>query len=200
MANGRAPQKSLAEQQAQQHDLLIAADGGANICREYAIRPDVIIGDLDSVHPQTLADFRDVRLLKNMSQENSDLEKTLDFAATHNPISVTVLGGVGNRLDHSLANLFILQSANYNFEIKFIDDFGTLTLIRSDFEIPGKTGSTVSFFSFSPVSGVRFEGFRYPLKKSVFPNGISSLSNVVETSPAWVRIGSGSIFYYSLHE
>ena len=53
ICNGEPPSKTLARQLVQVSDLIVAADGGANVARRLGIRPDVIIGDLDSIEPAT---------------------------------------------------------------------------------------------------------------------------------------------------
>ena len=40
-------------------DLILAVDGGANHCRRLGIVPDALIGDLDSITPTVLEEFRE---------------------------------------------------------------------------------------------------------------------------------------------
>ncbi len=47
IANGRAPGNKLLNILATEADIIIACDGGANICYKNNIAPDFIVGDLD---------------------------------------------------------------------------------------------------------------------------------------------------------
>ena len=43
---------------------VVAADGGANYCVEYGITPNAVIGDFDSVSPETRATLRESILIE----------------------------------------------------------------------------------------------------------------------------------------
>ena len=58
--------------------ILAAADGGANIAFDWDIKPDAVVGDLDSVD-RIRAEVLDVPLVFMDDQNSTDLEKCLAF-------------------------------------------------------------------------------------------------------------------------
>ncbi len=63
--------------------LIIAADGGADYCRELDLVPDVIIGDMDSIgcDPATTADFQDAEIIRHPARKDAtDLELAIRLA------------------------------------------------------------------------------------------------------------------------
>ncbi len=52
-------------------DVIIAADGGANLCAEYGIKPTLIIGDFDSISDSTKGHFQDVKQIYIQEQEST---------------------------------------------------------------------------------------------------------------------------------
>ena len=54
VANGEWPQSFDVEENISQFSVLVALDGATNRLIELNIIPDVVIGDLDSIHPDVL--------------------------------------------------------------------------------------------------------------------------------------------------
>ena len=88
--------------------LKVAADGGADrIPAE--LRPDVLVGDMDSCSDETEARLRDagVEVRRVACQDTTDLQKCLRFVrdTVRRPSATTVvlLGATGGRIDHEMA-------------------------------------------------------------------------------------------------
>lgn len=88
--------------------LLIAADGGLDRALAAGLRPDVLVGDLDSISESGLTwAERDgggrVEVERHpVDKDATDTELALAAAAVREPSRITLIGG-GDRLDHSLA-------------------------------------------------------------------------------------------------
>ncbi len=83
---------------------VIAADGAANQLCAKGIRPDVIIGDLDSVHPHHLETHHSLHV---PCQNSSDYQKCLAYLEDKQLLPAIVLGSHGGYLDHLLNNINI---------------------------------------------------------------------------------------------
>lgn len=109
---------------------VIAADGGSNLIREYMeqtgenLPPHKIIGDLDSITPETKAYFRNVPVFLNDDQNLSDLEKAMSLAVSD---TVIVLGEFGGRVDHFFKLISVLDE--YLSKGKTVFSLGSDTLI-----------------------------------------------------------------------
>lgn len=76
LANGKPPTKSiLTFLEKKGYSVLICADGGANAARKMNVRPDYIIGDLDSISKDTLKFFNGKsKVIGIKRQDDTDVE------------------------------------------------------------------------------------------------------------------------------
>jgi thiamine pyrophosphokinase len=154
--------------------ILVAADGGADHARALGLRPVAVIGDMDSISPETRDQFGDI-LHHIPEQDSTDFEKSLRVLDVAGIIG---FGFLGPRADHGLAAMqalarhqgapVILQSAQ--------DVVFHLPAHREmTFELPRDT--RVSLFPFSSVACAA-EGLRWPLDGLTFePMGQIGTSN-----------------------
>ena len=199
IANGQEPKKPLLEKLVSETDIIIAADGGSNICFQNSIYPDFIIGDLDSINPEVKIHFHDSEIIPRPDQNSSDLEKALEFSKSLNPLQVCVTAVFGKRSDHSMANLFALQDFAKYFPLEFYDDAGKMSVISKNNKLNLAKNTIISLFSFKPVFGVTLAGFEFNLQNKDFPHGFNGLSNKILFPPAMVQIKSGSLILYQLY-
>ncbi len=160
---------------------LICTDGSADQALSNGIQPDLVIGDMDS----TGIDLRSSSFhFKHIpSQENTDLEKTLDWLITGNIEQVTVVGLTGGREDHFLANLLILSNYCLNFRIKALTDQFQIDYISGKSKLSVSPGQLVSILCFSTVRNISVQGLKFPLQNdSLNPSGhgISNLATRTE--------------------
>ncbi|MFC2088687.1 thiamine diphosphokinase [Calditrichota bacterium] len=199
IANGPPPQDKLLNKLVVDADIIIAADGGANTCYKKNINPDFIIGDLDSIKSDVKSHFSKAEIIYRPNQNKDDFYKTLTFCDTLNPEKVIATAVLGMRFDHSLSNLFSLQSGSFNFQIELYDDYGITAIIKKERMLNLQVGQTISLTSFLPVFGITLTGFKYLLNNKDFPQGFNGLSNEMTESPAQIRVKKGSLISYILH-
>lgn len=199
VANGELLNQKLSDVFFEGVDLIIAADGGAAICKTCNIEPHYIIGDLDSVDDETLQHFSSSEIIRITEQDSTDMEKALQFVRKFDPGKVRVLSAIGRRSDHSTANLMFLKDFNELIPVEIFDNHGILRLLK-----PGRhslktaIGKTVSFFSMHPVNNLSLHGFRYPVSGQSYDPYFVGISNVVEHEKCTVEFDSGTLFYYEL--
>jgi thiamine pyrophosphokinase len=200
IANGEPPDDILLQRLVDKSDIIIAADGGSNICFRKNIYPDFIIGDLDSIETNVLTHFKECEFIKVTDQNIHDLAKALDLTKTLNPEIIRVLAAFGKRFDHSLANLLLIQQMYKELPLEFYDQHGILSMITNIYKLSAQPGQVISLFSFLPVVGLSLSGFRYSLKDQDYPDGFSGLSNVVDQKGAMIKIKKGSLYLYAANE
>jgi thiamine pyrophosphokinase len=92
--------------------LVVAADGGAARAIELGCRPDLVVGDGDSLGEDGLARVRSAGIaleIAPVAKDESDTELALAAAVRRGAIRLTILGALGGpRLDHALANVWLL--------------------------------------------------------------------------------------------
>ncbi len=196
VCNGEAPSKTLAHKLAPSVSLVVAADGGANLCRKLGILPHVIIGDLDSVDRGTTQHFSSSEIIKVRRQDNTDLEKALDYVIDRNISEVTIVGATGIRVDFTLGNFSVAWVYAEKINMRFVGDgwFAAPIVKRVEMAAPKRT--RVSLIPFGECSGITVHGLRYPLTNARMRVGEIGVSNVVEKSPFSVEVREGSMMIF----
>jgi len=198
---GAAPNPELAgllARLAPRADLVVAVDGGGVACRAAGVTPQFVVGDLDSLDPGTVAEFRatGVEILSFPAEKDeSDLDLALSAAARRGVTHVTVAGVVGARFDHTLASLCSLaRRSELHPEIAEPDFSAWVMSAEHTFaiEMEGE-GATISLTAVLETASVSISGVRWPLAKhELAPLSSLGLSNVITGERARVEVHSGS--------
>lgn len=196
-ANGALPAPEKLLSQIEKSDLLIAVDGGLNHMIALGLTPNLIIGDLDSALPDDVRRFHEngtvVRKFPEEKDE-TDLELALQAALEFEPSTILVVAALGNRLDHTLGNLFLLTQPQFlNKDIRFIDGEQEVFLIDQSAEITGMPGQRVSLLPLNgPVTGIQTTGLQYPLNnETLYPDKTRGISNRMTGFSATVKFQRG---------
>lgn len=152
--------------------LLIAADGGLEALRKQGLRPDVAVGDFDSVSEETLAACMaepGIRFERHRPEKNeSDTELAFSIAREAGAKEAVLLGATGTRLDHVLANIHLLKEAfDLGLSCRLLDSHNRIRLVagRTVFRRAECPYPYISFVPLSmEVTHMRLTGFKYPLK------------------------------------
>lgn len=179
-------------------DLVIAADLGYKNAQNMNVYPDLVIGDFDSLG--NLPEHKSVIKLP-VEKDDTDTSFAVKKALTMGAKSIFILGGLGGRLDHTFANIQLLDYiADKGAQGYLINDGEMLTVIKNrDVRIHGKIGETVSVFSLSDSSqGVYERGFKYTLENAVieksFPLGVS---NELSENVGEISVKNGTLLIYA---
>lgn len=155
----------------QKPDFLIAADSGMEVLRRCAVKPDIIIGDFDSVQEETLAYYKKqpgiVWHTLNPVKDDTDTEFAIRLAIREGAGQIILLGGTGSRLDHVLGNIELLGiGLEQKVSIELLDEHNRVRMIDSPLRIAKKEqyGKYVSLIPYTPqVEYLTLKGFAYPL-------------------------------------
>lgn len=110
---GDAPGVELLKACADEADFSIAADRGLEAFDAAGLEPDMLVGDMDSVSQNVLARYES-RLSEdrlNCIKNDTDCEYALNLAISRGATEIVLLGALGGRLDHALANLMMVVRA-----------------------------------------------------------------------------------------
>ena len=180
-------------------DALFAADGGQRHLARMGLRPQWVIGDLDSVSAEEIRrlEASGVGLERYpVDKDETDLELAVNRVVKEGFGAIRIAGGLGGRLDQTLGNLFLLQRADLNgLDVRLEDGDEEVFLIRRRGEISGAPGDTVSLLPLNgPATGVTTAGLKYPLNaETLYPEKTRGISNVLLGETAVVSIESGTL-------
>lgn len=177
------------------YDYIICADNGIKHARVLGIVPHYILGDFDSALEEDRAYFKDIETYKVPGmKDETDTELAVDKALALGATSIDILGGLGSRIDHSLANIHLLyKGLKQNTRIRLMNAHNTVYLIDKEISLEGHPEELVSLLPLTmEVKGIYTEGLAYGLEDARFclgkPYGVS---NVMTDSSFKVRIEQG---------
>jgi thiamine pyrophosphokinase len=205
MANGEYGDSEWYRVRAQNYQLIICADGGANQAARLGIVPDMVIGDMDSIEEKYRLELKGVGAQFfpfSTDKDFTDTQLAMEIAEEKGIKSITIWGGTGNRIDHSIANIFsAIRSVNKGIHVQFESPTETIYYVKDQLSLEGNIGDIVSILALGErASGVSLTGFKYPLFKATLeanlPIGISN--SMIETG-ALIEVESGILAVFHNH-
>ena len=159
-------------------DYVVAADAGYLHCNRFGITPNLIVGDFDSSADPGALDISIQRFSSH--KDDTDCLLAVRRGLEEGCTRFVILGGLGGRLDHTLANLQTLVFlADHGARGELIGDGSHITLLRSGrLHLPKQEGYLSVFAIGGVCSGVCLSGTEYPLEQAEltphFPLGVSN--------------------------
>jgi thiamine pyrophosphokinase len=190
------------EEQLADADLVVAADGGADALERLGRRPDLLVGDLDSVSPATAdrlgAEGTGIER-HPVDKEASDTALAVRSALGAGASRLVLLGTAGGeRLDHAIANLLLLADPSLTgTDARLVSGPSTVRLLSGSgvARLDGLPGDLVSLLPLGdPARGVTTVGLRWALDDAeLTPGSTRGLSNEVVEAPASVSLRDGRL-------
>jgi thiamine pyrophosphokinase len=200
IANGSLPSRAIVTGLLRGAEFVVCADGGANHARRLGIRPGIILGDLDSITPSTSRHFHRVPLLRIDDQESTDLEKALNFCIERRFSHADIVGGTGDRIDHSTGTLGCFKRFGKKITIRLIDEAGIIRLVGVSLELNLRRGDPVSLIPLDRCLGVTTTHLKYPLANEILELGVrEGTSNVSTASNVLIRCRKGILLCMTFH-
>lgn len=179
-------------------DLIIAADGGSGHCQKLGIRPQVLIGDLDSTSQALWEEWEGngVEIIRHPHRKDkTDLEIALEYAQEKGADEIHVYGALGERLDMTMGNILLLAHPDLTCEIKLICENEILNVVRggSTLILEGRKGDMVSLLPLLPTtSGITTQNLEYRLQEGKLEYGTTrGISNVMKGDQAVISLREG---------
>ena len=177
-------------------DLIIAADAGLKELLALDIRPDVIIGDYDSLG--YIPDGAEVITLP-VEKDLTDLDAAMRLAWERGCTDLHIYGATGGeRIDHFLGNLQLgAEFSQLGAHVKFAAPGYSIYFLTDDsIVLQGREGSTFSVLSHTPVSeGVSIIGdAKYRIYETKLENkGTLSISNEICGNEISISVEQGTL-------
>ena len=160
------------------NDIIIAADGGYDILKSKNIIPDIIIGDFDSVE----ADLSRENIIKHpIEKDDTDTFLACKLGFEQDFKNFVIYGGVGGRIDHTLANIqALLWVAKRGGRAFLIGNDVIMTVITdTSLSFSADFVGKISVFAQEMLAkGVNISGLKYSAENinltPEFPLGVSN--------------------------
>ncbi len=175
-------------------DFIICADNSFPKAIAENIMPHLIIGDFDTGAPVKFPKGVEVKRFP-VEKDDADSMLCVKEAAARGYTEITVVGGMGGRLDHTFANIQMLAyGAERGLCIRLADGENEAFLMRpGKITLPRKSGFSLSLFSYdAEASGISLSGVKYPLSGGTLTNRFPlGLSNEITDEYAEIALGNG---------
>ncbi len=203
-ANGDFPSTDIS---ISPNEMILAADGGARHCLKIGVRPQVVIGDFDSLSNEEIATLEaaEVQLIRYpVDKDETDLELTLDYSVTIGATEITLYGLLGGRWDMTFANILLLASPSYAHIFFRIINGNTIAYLLHGGEIlnlharPGALVSAIPLIS--PARGITYQGLEWPMENATLPWGTpKGVSNKMISTKAQISLEEGLLLVFVIN-
>jgi len=181
--------------------VVVAADSGVAHALALGLTVDIAVGDFDSLDPLVLdaVEAAGTRVERHpAAKDATDLELAIDVAVGLGASRIIVLGAHGGRLDHFLANAFVLAAPQLGaVDVEALVGDALVTVVRPGpgLHFGGRVGELVTILPVhGPAEGVRTGGLLYPLRGETLTVGTTrGVSNVLTTGEASVELTGGVV-------
>lgn len=174
---------------------VICADSGYDHCERLGRKPDLLVGDFDSVRsalPEGVP-----RLPLSAEKDYTDAFHAVEEALRRGCRHLLMAGALGGRLDHTLANLQILTRLSRTGVESCLTDGLTDVCAVTDgaLLLPPREGYYFSLLALTQrCEGVTITGARYPLEEYTLTFDCPrAVSNEFLDGPASVAVRGGTL-------
>jgi len=180
---------------------IVCCDAGMKHALKLGITPDIIVGDFDSVNKETFEFFEksDVKIKKfPCKKDETDMALGIEEAIDNGCDELVIAGGIGSRMDHTVANMQLLYNLNKRgIKAIIVNENNEIQLISNKITLNGRTGDVVSLIPMTEkVTGVTTDGLEYPLNNAEisFGDKVMAVSNAMAKDNAEISIKSGLLY------
>jgi thiamine pyrophosphokinase len=179
--------------------LVVGADGGGAHALARGLVPHLVIGDMDSLPDAARADLaaQGCRFVVHpRAKDETDLELALTYAVEQGAHEIIVLGALGGRLDHTLANVLLLALPELaGVSVRIVAGHQDAFLMRGGEtrHVSGKPGDLVSLLPLGgPALEVTTTGLAWALCGDTLRFGFTrGVSNEMAATQAEIRLREG---------
>ena len=198
LANGDFPKHPTPLRILKEATSIICCDGAVNNIEEYGLIPTHIIGDMDSISPELKNKYEDM-LIHIADQNENDLRKALTWAEKNGAKKASILGAIGKRDDHSLANIFTLLEFPSNLELSIFTDYGKFSVVKGEQKFASFNGEQVSLFSADHTIEITTTHLKYNFNSKKLTNLYCGSLNESINDVFTLSISHGKILVYQVY-
>lgn len=177
---------------------IIGVDKGLNALHELDIKPDLVVGDFDSVDSGIRAIYAGSpgAIVLNPRKDFTDTHVAVLEALKRKPDNIIIVGATGTRMDHMLGNINLLKIClDEGVMAAIVDKSNRIRMIDKQLKIrrDEQYGRYVSCIPFSDkVTGISIKGFEYNLDDAtIIKEQTIGISNELREEEGLITIKEG---------
>ena len=188
VGNGQFPKKEYPLYLLESADYVVCCDGALDTYLRHFLnrtlrRPDVVIGDMDSLSKKAAAKFSDIAV-RIEEQETNDQSKAFHYILEHFPDvdTIHILGATGKREDHTIGNLSLLMeyarelggqggaAGGREVFVDIVSDWSSAFAITDTCDLNIGEGRSISIICPDNSLKIKSKGLVWPTDNVVFDN------------------------------
>jgi len=196
ISGGKKVKKKIVYEYYKKTDYVICVDKGLEYAYEYNIKPNLIVGDMDSVDKNILKEYNKETIITfSKIKDFTDTELALKQAIQLKAQNIFLLCVTGNRLDHTLSNIkLLLKLKKNNIKGMIIDNDNTLMIINRHIKIDKQPNQVISLIPLNQCISVTTKGFLYPvINQDIDINWNIGISNKIIDSYGEITLKEGNL-------
>lgn len=179
------------------HKKIMALDGAYEHMARLNLHIDILLGDFDSIHPETLAlaHKKNTQIVHTPNQNRTDLEKGIAYLDQLEAKTITLCAATGKRLQHTLYNLRLLKKFyRTNRLMTLLTHNETIHYIENNsIDIYGSLGDSVGILGF-PEAAITTNGLKYEVENySLQFELTASISNELTQPQATIHVEGAAL-------
>lgn len=168
IASGTINNYNLLNSLVQENNFILCADGGLNHLIKINIIPNLVLGDLDSISKEGLEYIKNnnIEVAKfPVMKDETDTHLALNYLIEKKYSEITIMGGIGTRIDHTLGNIYLLKSLiDKDIKGTIINENNIIHLVEKSIKLNKKNGYYTSIIPITTNGiDISISGFLYPL-------------------------------------
>ena len=195
LANGNFPKHKIPLEFLFNAEQIVCCDGATQNLLNAGLKPDYIIGDLDSISEEIKKQFASI-LLHRSEQETNDLTKAVQFCLENERTEITILGATGKREDHTLGNLSLLADYAEKANVQMLTDDGVFTPLLKTSTLESYIGEQISIFSLHPDTVFTFHNLLYPVNNRKLTSWWQGTLNEAKSDYFSIAFNKGKVLVF----
>lgn len=193
--------KSAIEADIPDDAIVIAADSGYDNAKKlgFAERCDFVVGDFDSTKEKSFCSRAKI-IRVPAEKDETDTQLAINIALENGADELYIIGGLSGRLDHTLSNLYLIESltncgisacvCDGKNRVRYLKERSSILVPKSNYKYFGL------ILAGKEAKGVSIEGAKYTLKNAKLTRNDPSfaISNEVIENFAMVTTKKGGLF------
>ena len=175
-------------------DIVIAADGGYDLLKKTNIDADILLGDFDSI--EKIPEHKCI-IKHPVKKDDTDTFLAYKLAMEKGYRNFVIFGGIGGRIDHTIANIRTLSDIAENGGKGFLLGNGAVLTAISNARItfPEAYSGYISVFANGrDAVGVSIKGLKYTVDNISLKSSVSlGVSNEFVGERAEISVNDGNL-------
>lgn len=178
------------------YDLIVSADGALDYCEKNSIKPDVVLGDFDS-----LGRVPENAIVYPCDKDLTDGEIALNCAIEKGAKEIVFACSGGLREDHFFGNVSLIEIASKRgVRASLLTNYSRIFFVTGEFSETVEIGSFVSLYALSDSDVECSDGLKYVYNNTKLLRATTlGISNVATKTNVSLKVKSGAVLVFLNH-